>query len=62
MYSKRRNKLAEIKLDDPLLIFFHNLLKSDEEKKVLSMIFVNYDHKRIIENIINYKKKKKTDD
>jgi len=62
VYSKRRNKLAEIKLDDPLLNLFHNLLKSNEEKKVLSMIFVNYDHKRIIENIINYKKEKKTDD
>lgn len=54
--------MAEIKLDDPLLIFFNNLLKSNEEKKVLSMIFVNYDHKRIIENLINYKEEKKTDD
>jgi len=48
-----------IKLDDPLLKFFHSLLDDDEEKKILSMIFKNYSEEKILEALINFKQAEK---
>jgi len=48
----------KIKIDDPLLDFFHDLLESDEEKEIISMIFKDYRDEQIIENLIVYSEKK----
>ena len=48
-----------IKLDDPLLKFFHSLLDDNEEKKILSMIFKNYSEEKILEALINFKQSEK---
>jgi len=48
----------KIKIDDPLLHFFHQLLDTEEEKEIISMIFKGYREEQIIENLINYSKDK----
>jgi hypothetical protein len=44
----------KINIDDPLLKFFHELLESEEEKEIISMIFKNYKEDQIIEKLIGY--------
>ncbi|MHA1660158.1 MAG: hypothetical protein ACTSUT_13675 [Promethearchaeota archaeon] len=48
--------MDEIKLEDPLLELLHSLLDKEEEKKILSMIFKNYQKEKIIENLLEIKK------
>ncbi len=47
--------MGEIIVEDPLLKFFHNLLESEEEKRILSMIFKDCSEEEILEALINYK-------
>jgi hypothetical protein len=48
----------KIKLDDPLLKFYHELLSAEEEKEIISMIFKGYKDDPIIEKLINYSEEK----
>ena len=48
----------KIKINDPLLDFFHGLLESDKENEIISMIFKNYREEQIIENLIEYSEEK----
>ena len=57
-----KNKINENKVDDPLLLFFQNLLDDEEEKKVLSMIFKGYDENDILEKLINFSTNRESDD
>ena len=54
MGNKKRN--------DPLLDFFDNILDSEDEKKILYMIYKNYDVEKILEELINYPQEEDNDD
>ena len=54
--------MAEIKVEHPLLKFLHSLLDNEEERKILSMIFKDYEEGKIIEKMINYSPSEKKND
>ncbi|GEM_PF-4792132 len=44
----------EEKIDDPLLKFFLNLLKDDQHKEIVKLIFNGKDQQEIVEKLIGY--------
>lgn len=47
---------------DPLLQLFHELLKDEKEKEIITMIFQDLSEEKIIESLIDYKEDQKKED
>jgi len=53
--QKKENK--KIAVNDPRLDFIHNLLDTEEEKEIISMIYKKYPYEKIIEKLICFSEK-----